>query len=690
MRPWTSALVAPLLLVALTPAQPMFRGMVGVNLGDAPMVDMVKQTASYTTTGGAALSGAQVDAQGWPAVDFNLLLLDSRPATEWSGTIDDPDQYRIDYSGVYSGSFTGQASVSVAYVHGTISNVQYSAGTNTTTFNLTLPAPTTGYCFTLLQFSNTKRTAASATNTGITNLKIIRPGYAPATTQVFTNDLLGALAAAHFSVIRAMGLTGTAMMPVVYPARTSWSTRKQLTDASYQPWAGKLDAAPWEVFVDLCNQAQMDMWANIPFSADSAYIAGLAQLIAGRLNSSRNVYIEIDNEVWGYDSPKNYNIAEAAARSIPAQANLARRLVDAAHIFEAAFGPGSLPTRVRPVLAWWAIMPGDVRNMLNYINTTYGSVASHVWAIAPATYFIVSDTLNNSATATQFKLVEGLFASIAADRANRAAWVAQANRVSLPGGLACYEGGPHTPSANTPNAPNLATKIRMHRTEDMAALIVQSVVEDYLFQGAKLYMHFTLSSGYNRYGCWGLTDNLALPDRSPKFKGIRELVGAVTTPFIPTRFTATIASPTQVNLTWVDSATNESGFIISAVDTNGNAVGSPDTVGPNVTSFTDNVASPGNLIYRLRAYNAQGTSTYRRAVPQAATRAAPGAPAQGASLRSAAPRVVAVYTLAGRRTRLPAGLDASHLSALLPQGTYLARISLAGVEHSVRIVGVAR
>jgi hypothetical protein len=106
------AIVAASLCTASVLATP-FPGKVGVNLGDAPLVDMVKQTNGYTNTSGGAFTGADYDTKGWPNKDFRLLLLDSRPATEWSGTIDDPAAYRADYSGVYKGSFTGQAGVSV-------------------------------------------------------------------------------------------------------------------------------------------------------------------------------------------------------------------------------------------------------------------------------------------------------------------------------------------------------------------------------------------------------------------------------------------------------------------------------------------------------------------------------------------------------------------------------------------------
>ena len=38
-------------------------------------------------------------------------------------------------------------------------------------------------------------------------------------------------------------------------------------------------------------------------------------------------------------------------------------------------------------------------------------------------------------------------------------------------------------------------------------------------------MQFTLAGSYSRYGAWGLTDDVAHPDRNALFPGVRELIG---------------------------------------------------------------------------------------------------------------------------------------------------------------------
>jgi hypothetical protein len=39
-------------------------------------------------------------------------------------------------------------------------------------------------------------------------------------------------------------------------------------------------------------------------------------------------------------------------------------------------------------------------------------------------------------------------------------------------------------------------------------------------------MQFTLAGPYSRFGAWGLTDDIAIPDRNSLFGAVRQLIGA--------------------------------------------------------------------------------------------------------------------------------------------------------------------
>jgi predicted phage tail protein len=83
-------------------------------------------------------------------------------------------------------------------------------------------------------------------------------------------------------------------------------------------------------------------------------------------------------------------------------------------------------------------------------------------------------------------------------------------------------------------------------------------------------------------------------------------------PAAPTNLVATAVSKSQINLTWTDNATNETGFRIErckgSTCTNFTLIA---TVGANVTSFA-NTKLNANTTYRYRiyAYNASGNSAY--------------------------------------------------------------------------------
>ena len=50
--------------------------------------------------------------------------------------------------------------------------------------------------------------------------------------------------------------------------------------------------------IELCNEAQKDMWINIPALATPSYVQSLAQLIDSELDPNLNVYVEYSDETW--------------------------------------------------------------------------------------------------------------------------------------------------------------------------------------------------------------------------------------------------------------------------------------------------------------------------------------------------------------------------------------------------------
>lgn len=195
--------------------------------------------------------------------------------------------------------------------------------------------------------------------------------------------------------------------------------------------------------------------------------------------------------------------------------------------FDSVFGAGSLNNRVRvvlcshkPMLKWW------VEPMLQYVNTTFGAPKNYIWAIGCQTYFSGGEDAGESTA----KILADCHADIQSqidetggvNEAGRKQWIAHAQTWGLAGGFVSYEGGPDHGGGGTVN---MANRILAERDIQMGELLKYNYDTAFLALGGALAMQFTLSSGYNRYGCWGLTDDIANPNRNYKYAAMKSIVG---------------------------------------------------------------------------------------------------------------------------------------------------------------------
>jgi fibronectin type 3 domain-containing protein len=81
-------------------------------------------------------------------------------------------------------------------------------------------------------------------------------------------------------------------------------------------------------------------------------------------------------------------------------------------------------------------------------------------------------------------------------------------------------------------------------------------------------------------------------------------------PAAPTNLAVAVVSSTQLNLSWTDNSTNETGFRIER-SLNGSSFSEIATVGANVRTYSSTGLTPNTVYYyRVRAYNAAGNSAY--------------------------------------------------------------------------------
>ncbi|MEO8657129.1 MAG: hypothetical protein ABI693_01595 [Bryobacteraceae bacterium] len=498
--------------------QATYRGRIGVEIEDA---DEGSRSRAFADLGRvfrpwATISGTgtvPLDANGWPLTDAVTVMFDVRPIPAWAPPIDDPAQFQPDWSGTYSLSFEGQASVSTPQSTANILGLTWNAATNTTTGQVIVP-PGSGLLS--LQFDNTKRTVNAPTNTGIASLKLIRPGYPAAGGQVYTHEFLDSLA--PFSAIRFMGFTdanNADQSP--YPAVLNWSDRRLITDATQQPTGSKTGFA-WEYAILLANQSGKDMWINIPVSATEDYIRQLALLLKARLNPGLKVYIEHSNEVWNQTfSQYFWNQNAAAAEGLPS--NLIRhvkRLGTISNIFKDVYGAAAINRQIRVIFSWWTIQPAEYDTGLLWLRDNMGEPSTLLYGISQTHYY---NDQNAPSTATP----DTVLSAMQSDSDNGANFTRQLAAIASTYNLklTVYEGGPDNGGGNTTNIGN---RILSNRLPGMKDLVVHDARDNWFALGGDLYMYFTLSGAVSRYGSWGAVEDIANLD-TPKYNGLLELIG---------------------------------------------------------------------------------------------------------------------------------------------------------------------
>jgi hypothetical protein len=504
-------------------AQTTYPDLIGVGVGmhqwTRPFIDVMKNSRGFEGLFGGPIP---LDDKGYPLEDARLVLLEAWPVAEWWNDIDDPEKFHIDLSGTYRCSFTGQATVKAGFGDFSIANYAFNAATNTSTFDLLIPANANGLV--ILEFSGTRRTPGSPLNSGFTDFKAIRPGYTPNTTQIFTDEFLNAIQAACFSTLRFMNFTITNNINPAFPAVLEWHERKKPDAATYyETNDGAAPGGPWELVVELGNLTQKDIWVNVPVHATDDYVTQLANLVHDKLDPNLRVYVEYSNEVWNWGFwQAGWNLDKAATLGITHIQAYARRTAEIAQIFSSVFGPGSLNDRVRVVNCWqigWWPPDWQMREQMEFIQANFGAPKNLIYALGVAPYFNCGDACDDGSVQ---EILDAMWQSSDDHNESKKLVAKLASDWELPGGMIAYEGGSDTGGGDTTN---VANRILAERSEGMRDLMIHDLKDNWFPHGGGLFVYLELAGGYNRYGSWGLTDDVTNPDRNYKFEAVRTIAG---------------------------------------------------------------------------------------------------------------------------------------------------------------------
>jgi hypothetical protein len=380
-----------------------------------------------------------------------------------------------------------------------------------------------------LVFQKTKRSASAQPNSGITDVKLMRPikeggsqSYDPST--LFTTPFKTALK--RFKVLRFMDFLATnGNQQKRWADRLSQDWYSMNQSAKGYGWQGRGGA--YEYAIALCNELSTDCWLNVPVQADDDYIRQLAALIKNQLSPKLNVYIEYSNELWNaapafVQSRQNHTFAKAEVAQGKSSLNfdgdtndwywawrrVAKRSTEISLIFRQTFGDAAMMTRVRPVLmAQLGYADGPLRQAMRLMQDYYNNPA-HVSAPKPPNYYLYGIGGSGYYNPKQFSSPNAAFA----DLTNQAEWAAalqQDANYAAAFGLKriAYEAGPSLEGGSL-NDKNRST----YRDDPRMKVGMVQAHDLWSRQGGDLMMYFTIAGE----SPWGFVPDIWDADNSQK------------------------------------------------------------------------------------------------------------------------------------------------------------------------------
>jgi chitodextrinase len=501
---------------------------------------------------GNGISQVPLDANGWPLQDATVLVYHGLSTRNNHGT--------------YKLSFQGQADLTHSGAGVSISNKQYNSATNTTTADLTISD--TNNMDLWITFANSRRTGTSAVNTGVTNVKLMRP-VSPGSTQsyptskIFNDDYVNKLA--PIKAIRYMGYLGANFSPDdTWANHTRWNYATEYRTHS----SGFNYAGSWEAVILLSNIAKKDAWITIPHKATDDYIQKVAQMfrfgsdgnnpytspqanpVVPPLDPGLNVYVEYSNEIWNngfaqthwvretgasYGAPLNFD-GETDATTLGFRYK-AMRTVQISNIFRSVFGDGPMPApgkepesiTVRPVLCWQLGYNDLTNRTISFIDRYYNRRDSRsTWSDPhPVSYYlyggggsgywytdgsstITADNIWNNGTWNPGEYINEVFRDAAWAKAFGIAYLA-------------YEGDAHPTFSN-----NDETIMRQTHWDPRMYADTKEHLEAFSAVNGDLFCFLVLQNMSPEY--WGVYNVYGGLANSPQYRIIDEMDGTSATP----------------------------------------------------------------------------------------------------------------------------------------------------------------
>jgi hypothetical protein len=358
------------------------------------------------------------DANGWPLADATNVPWEGANSAEKAGTYLLRFRGQADVGAQVFGPATFQVG-STTYNDTLPSGVGYDAATNITTATLTLTSDNAGILY--LTFQNSRRTAASALHTGVTNVQLMKP-TAPGAATYYSPDTLfdPNLESAYSRFTTERWLTAN-----FDTTQVNWSDR---TPPGFFKAALGDRGEVWEYEVMLANETGKDLYITIPINASADYVTKLANLLCygsdgvnpytspqanpvyPGLNGNLRVYVEWSNEVWNWafdQAGAGVTAAQQAVHNNTAEGQIinfdgtapdgdfrrwaALKTVEASNTFRAVWGDAAMGDKVRMLLEYqYDNYQGTADEAFHFIDSYFnnGDGQQHVATPHPVNYFL--------------------------------------------------------------------------------------------------------------------------------------------------------------------------------------------------------------------------------------------------------------------------------------------------------------
>jgi fibronectin type 3 domain-containing protein len=236
--------------------------------------------------------------------------------------------------------------------------------------------------------------------------------------------------------------------------------------------------------------------------------------------------------------------------------------------------------------------------------------------MALADYFSPTNWQNDT---TVPEVLSDMSANISSNVQYTTGSLATAQAYGLP--LFSYEGGPGNTNGGANSTTNVGVQILANRDPGMDTLVQTLIRNDWFEEGASMFGYFVLSSAYDRYGDWGMTDDYRNLTTS-KYNALVNLTGYEPggKPFSPGDLIATPGS-SSVALAWLTVPGVTSYNVLRGTTSGGETL--LTSVSSSASTYTDDSVTNGTTYY----YEITGTNSTGTGAPSNEASAEPAASA---------------------------------------------------------------